>query len=87
MTKFLAWLADPKARLWLYGIAAVAIPLLSFYGILSEESVPLWTGLAVALLGLAAPTVAIKNWNNVPSTPAPAVVQPAPVDEPESSEG
>lgn len=37
-------------RSWLYGIATALIPLLSAYGLISEQSAPLWIALAGAIL-------------------------------------
>lgn len=39
-----------EIRSWLYGIATAAIPLLSAYGIISEQTTPLWIALAGAIL-------------------------------------
>lgn len=38
-------------RTWLYGIITAAIPLLSAYGIISEQVAPLWVALGASLLG------------------------------------
>ena len=43
-------LIPPAIRTWLYGIATAIIPLLSAYGIISEQNAPLWIALAGALL-------------------------------------
>lgn len=43
-------LIPPPVRSWLYGIATAIIPLLSAYGIISEQNAPLWVALAGAIL-------------------------------------
>lgn len=43
-------LIPPPVRSWLYGIATALIPLLSTYGIISEQTAPLWIALAGAIL-------------------------------------
>lgn len=43
-------LIPPAIRTWLYGIATAIIPLLSAYGIISEQNAPLWVALAGAIL-------------------------------------
>ncbi|WP_298634997.1 hypothetical protein [uncultured Mobiluncus sp.] len=40
-----------RIRTWLYGIITAAIPLLSAYGVISEQMAPLWVALGAALLG------------------------------------
>lgn len=40
-----------QIRTWLYGMITAAIPLLSAYGIISEQVAPLWVALGAALLG------------------------------------
>jgi hypothetical protein len=55
MTK---WLQDSKHRKHLYMVSLAAIPLLVFYGLVSQDAAPLW----IALIGaVVAPTVALKN--------------------------
>lgn len=45
----------PAVRRWFYGIALAVVPLLVLYGILDEQSAPLWVALisAVVVPGLA----------------------------------
>ena len=45
------WIHDPKLRAWTYRVVTALAPLLAFYGIISNESMPLWLGLAAAVLG------------------------------------
>lgn len=44
------------ARRWVYGVATAVIPLLIAYGIVDEQTAPLWVALVAAVLvpGLAA---------------------------------
>lgn len=42
---------DPKLRAWVYGILIAASPLAVFYGLLSDQEVALWLGVASAALG------------------------------------
>lgn len=47
-------------RKWVYGVAIVAMPLLVFYGLVSEAAAPLW----IALVGgILVPGLAIANVN------------------------
>lgn len=43
-------LIPAPVRSWLYAIATALIPLLSAYGIISEQTAPLWIALAGAVL-------------------------------------
>lgn len=49
-TQNLTELIPPPVRSWLYAIATALIPLLSAYGIISEQNAPLWVALAGAIL-------------------------------------
>lgn len=46
----------PTVRRYIYGVALVVVPLLIYYGLVSEEAAPLWVALVSAILvpGLAA---------------------------------
>lgn len=48
----LSWLT-PQVRSWLYGISLAVIMLLGGYGIITEETAPLWISFASAVLGTA----------------------------------
>lgn len=48
----LSWLT-PQIRSWLYGISLAVIMLLGGYGIITEETAPLWISFASAVLGTA----------------------------------
>lgn len=61
---------SPQVRGYIYTILTAAAPLAVGYGILTDEEVSLWLGLAFALLGLG--TAAIFTPNNVPVTPEAA---------------
>ena len=49
----------PTVRRWVYGLALAVVPLLVLYGILDEQSAPLWVALisAVVVPGLAVANV------------------------------
>lgn len=49
-TETLTELIPPPVRSWLYGIATAIIPLLSAYGVISDQTAPLWIALAGAIL-------------------------------------
>lgn len=53
------WLSDnPQARKWFYGVALAVVPLLTAYGLVSEELAPLWVSLVSAVL---VPGLALAN--------------------------
>ena len=52
---------NPKTRLYLYGIAGAAAPLLVAYGIASEQEIALWLSLAGSILATGGLTVAAAN--------------------------
>jgi hypothetical protein len=47
---------NEPTRAWIYRLSAAAVPLLTYYGIASEQEASLWVALFVALggFGLAA---------------------------------
>jgi hypothetical protein len=66
------WLQDSKHRKHLYMVSLAAIPLLVFYGLVSQDAAPLW----IALIGaVVAPSVALNH-----ITPNDADVASAPED-------
>lgn len=44
------WLT-PSLRGWLYAVLTALIPLLIAYGILDQQTAPLWLALAASILG------------------------------------
>ena len=44
------WLT-PQVRGWLYGVITALVPLLIIYGVLDEQTAPLWIALAASILG------------------------------------
>jgi hypothetical protein len=52
------WFDNRDHRKWLYGISLAAIPLLVAFGVVSEESAPLWVALVGSVL---APTLALTH--------------------------
>lgn len=55
-----------ERRLWLYGVIIAVIAILSAYGLLGPDQVPMWTALVVALLGIGGPAVAAANVGREP---------------------
>lgn len=49
-TERISWLT-PQARGWLYGVLTALIPLLITYGVLDQQTAPLWLALAASILG------------------------------------
>lgn len=47
-----------EVRKALYGICLAAVPLLVFYGVISEDAAPLWIAMIGAVL---APSLALAN--------------------------
>ncbi|WP_040765610.1 phage holin [Varibaculum cambriense] len=45
-----SWLT-PAVRGWIYGIITALVPLLIIYGVLDEQTAPLWLALAASILG------------------------------------
>lgn len=45
-----SWLT-PKIRTWIYSMLLAGIPLLIAYGVLDEQTAPLWVALGAAVLG------------------------------------
>lgn len=54
-------IASPATRRRLYIVAAAAVPLLVFYGVITEDSAPLWIALAASVLGAGANGLAAAN--------------------------
>lgn len=53
------WLSEnPQVRKWVYGVALAVVPLLTAYGLVSEELAPLWVSLVSAVL---VPGLALAN--------------------------
>lgn len=51
------WLSE-STRAWLYRVASATVPLLVAYGVVADSTAALWLGLAGALLGTGATTLA-----------------------------
>ena len=52
------WIVSRDGRKWVYTLSLALIPLLVFYGVISEDSAPLW----IALIGaVVAPTMALTH--------------------------
>lgn len=59
--EWLYWLTSRKGRQYLYSIAVVVIPVLVMYGVISQDSAPLWMAIVAAVLGVAAPAMALSH--------------------------
>jgi hypothetical protein len=60
------WLLSRDGRKWVYGVALVAVPLLVLYGVIEEDSAPLW----IALIGaVVAPSMALTHLTPAPVEP------------------
>ncbi len=42
---------NEATRAWIYRVITAALPLLTFYGVVADEVVPLYLALAAAVLG------------------------------------
>ncbi len=63
------WLMDRNNRKWLYLSSLAVVPLLVSYGVITQDSAPLW----IALLGaVVAPGVALTHLSPVPADVASA---------------
>lgn len=49
-TETITELIPPPIRSWLYAIVTALIPLLSAYGVISDQTAPLWIALTGAIL-------------------------------------
>ena len=49
-TERVSWLT-PQVRGWLYGVLTALIPLLITYGVLDQQTAPLWLALGASILG------------------------------------
>ena len=61
MSKWLDWLFSRAGRKWLYSVAVAAIPVIVLYGVIDPKDAPAWLALVAALLGVAAPAMALRN--------------------------
>ena len=55
------WLTSRQGRKYLYSVASAAVPLAVLYGAIAPEDAPAWLALAGALLGIAAPVMALTH--------------------------
>lgn len=55
------WITTREGRKWLYGVASAAVPLAVLYGAIRPEDAPAWLALAGAVLGVAAPVMALTH--------------------------
>ena len=50
-----------STRAYIYRIALAALAVLSLYGIIGPDEIPVWTGVVVAVLGIGTSALATKN--------------------------
>lgn len=50
-----------KTRLYIYAILVAIGPLVSFYGLATQEEIVLWLGVGGTVLGVPAGSLALKN--------------------------
>ena len=58
MSQLLSKLMSREGRKYIYLVSVAAIPLLVFYGVISEEAAPLWIALVAAIV---APMTALTH--------------------------
>jgi len=60
-------------RAYIYRVALAALAVLSLYGLIGPDEVPVWTSVIVALLGLGSAGLATANTSRkLPPPPPPA---------------
>lgn len=69
MESTIAWLKSREGRKWLYTVALALVALAAAYGLLDPDKVPLWLSAIAAILGVAAPAVALRNLSPDPVDP------------------
>lgn len=52
LNRWLRAMSSPRARRWLYGVLMAVVPILTFYGALTEQEATLWAGMVATVLGL-----------------------------------
>jgi hypothetical protein len=60
------WVVSRDGRKWVYTISLALIPLLVFYGVISEDAAPLWLALIGAVI---APVMALTHMTPVDNGP------------------
>lgn len=64
------WVTSRDGRKWLYTVSVALIPLLVFYGVITEDAAPLF----IALVGsIFAPVMALTHMTPAPSGPEDGV--------------
>lgn len=64
------WIVSRDGRKWVYTVSLALIPLLVFYGVISEDSAPLW----IALVGaVVAPVMALTHMTPVEDGPESSI--------------
>lgn len=57
----MTWITSREGRKYLYSVASAAVPLAVLYGAIAPEAAPVWLTLAAAVLGIAAPAMALTH--------------------------
>ena len=61
MNKSVNWLLSRAGRKWLYSVSVAAIPLLVIIGKIDSGEASAWLSIIAAILGVAAPTMALAH--------------------------
>jgi len=60
-------------RAYIYRIALAVLGVLSLYGLIGPDEIPVWTGVIVAVLGIGSSALATANTDRkLPPPPPPA---------------
>lgn len=59
LSKLIAALTSPKARLYLYSVATALLAFLVGYGVVEADKVPLWLGLFSAIGAISTTTAGV----------------------------
>jgi hypothetical protein len=52
---------DQRTRAYVYRVALALLAVLSLYGLIGPEEIPVWTGVLVAVLGIGSSGIATAN--------------------------
>ena len=80
MNRVIDWLLSREGRKWLYSVAVAVVPLLVLYGAISQEAAPLWLAVCAALLGVAAPAMALSHLTPAAQAPEDSISVPENLD-------
>jgi hypothetical protein len=55
-----------KIRAWVYRVALAILPVLVVYGVISEDTIPMWVNVIGGLLSIVPPALASANTSTKP---------------------